>query len=124
MEIVQCECEEAAETPRHVLLHCSLEEGRRGELRQASNGLLGSAQLLEDPNLGATVASGWCVQVIFVSFRWLGGFCIWDLVAASRLDWDMQRYYSLRFILVCLLYTIPLHARTFTVVVPLGCAYA
>jgi hypothetical protein len=54
IESAQCECGDAIESPRHVLLHCNLEEDRRGELRRACNGPLRFQQLLGDPNLTAT----------------------------------------------------------------------
>ena len=56
-----CSCGNGPETPRHMLVHCLRESGRREDLRRACGGRVDYKQLLDTPE-GARVASRWVVR--------------------------------------------------------------
>ncbi|PQE10736.1 reverse transcriptase protein [Rutstroemia sp. NJR-2017a WRK4] len=53
----QCECGQGWETPKHVLLYCSFEDGRRVSLGENQD----FVRLLDTPQ-GVLVASKWMIQ--------------------------------------------------------------
>ena len=57
----QCSCGMGLETPRHVLLHCTLEAERREALKGRQGGQLDFASLLDTPK-GAPIASKWMIR--------------------------------------------------------------
>jgi hypothetical protein len=56
-----CSCTNGIETPRHVLIHCQKERGRREELKERCGGRLDLRKLLDTPE-GAKVASRWILR--------------------------------------------------------------